>query len=220
MQYEPVGMQTMSFLFGLVCHIPYVYLIPAFALDPSAHCERERERENVLASLGSDQEFVKCLECFERGLKVGGLICKSTYELRGTSFELGILSNGNESNRPWSNLKLVKKLSNEEIEVLPENGGGDNNSNSELEDEITVSSGSNAVSEIEIENDRVVPEEAEAADLNSESLNVRMLVLVKRRLMKKTRQRRGSGKGNGLCYGDKERKMGFVMVKEEGKGKV
>ncbi|KAM2968888.1 hypothetical protein FF2_016058 [Malus domestica] len=149
MQYEPVGMQTMSFLFGLIRIFSYKRITALFKAK-----------------------------------------------------------------------KFRDRRSNEEIEVLPENGGGDNNSNSELEDEITVSSGSNAVSEIEIENDRVVPEEAEAADLNSESLNVRMLVLVKRRLMKKTRQMRGSGKGNGLCYGDKERKMGFVMVKEEGKGKV
>ncbi|KAM1617323.1 hypothetical protein ACFXTN_014732 [Malus domestica] len=114
---------------------------------------------------------------------------------------------------------MVESEISEEIKVLPENPGGDH-LNSEPKNEISISIVSNAVFEIEVENYRVVPEEAETTDLNSESLNVRMLVLVKRRLMKKTRHRRGSGKGNGLCYGDKERKMGFVMVKEEGKGKV
>ncbi|KAM5565240.1 tRNA pseudouridine synthase A [Rosa sericea] len=59
----------------------YVYLIPVFALDPSAH----RDRESVKASLGSDEEFVKCLECSDRGRKVGGLMGKRTYELRGDS---------------------------------------------------------------------------------------------------------------------------------------
>ncbi|GAB4837161.1 hypothetical protein Ancab_002072 [Ancistrocladus abbreviatus] len=44
----------------------YVYLLPVFALDPSCH----RDRESVLASLGSDNELAKCLECSERGRKV------------------------------------------------------------------------------------------------------------------------------------------------------
>ncbi|MED6180857.1 hypothetical protein PIB30_013940 [Stylosanthes scabra] len=48
----------------------YVYLIPVFALDPSCH----RDRETVLASLGSGNELVKCLECSERGRKVVGLV--------------------------------------------------------------------------------------------------------------------------------------------------
>ena len=50
----------------------YVYLIPAFALDPSCH----GDRESVLASLGFDNELVKCLECFERGRKVLGVMGK------------------------------------------------------------------------------------------------------------------------------------------------
>lgn len=48
----------------------YVYLIPVFALDPCAH----RDRESVLASLGSENELVKCLDCSERGRKVPGLV--------------------------------------------------------------------------------------------------------------------------------------------------
>ncbi|CAH9128832.1 unnamed protein product [Cuscuta epithymum] len=53
----------------------YVYLIPVFALDPSAH----RDRESVLASLGSGNELVKCLECSERGRKVMGLMGKRSF---------------------------------------------------------------------------------------------------------------------------------------------
>ncbi|XP_051139300.1 uncharacterized protein LOC127257062 isoform X2 [Andrographis paniculata] len=50
----------------------YVYLIPVFALDPSCH----RDRESVLASVGSGKELVKCLECSERGRKVFGVMGK------------------------------------------------------------------------------------------------------------------------------------------------
>ncbi|KAL9229213.1 hypothetical protein vseg_004702 [Gypsophila vaccaria] len=48
----------------------YVYLLPVFALDPTCH----RDRESVLASLGSDEELVKCVACSERGRKVLGLV--------------------------------------------------------------------------------------------------------------------------------------------------
>lgn len=41
----------------------YIYLIPVFALDNKYH----RDRESVLASLGSENELVKCVECSERG---------------------------------------------------------------------------------------------------------------------------------------------------------
>ncbi|KAH7847904.1 hypothetical protein Vadar_031487 [Vaccinium darrowii] len=50
----------------------YVYLIPVFALDPCCH----RDRESVLASLGSGSELVKCVECSERGRKVFGVMGK------------------------------------------------------------------------------------------------------------------------------------------------
>ncbi|CAI9777923.1 unnamed protein product [Fraxinus pennsylvanica] len=53
----------------------YVYLIPVFALDPSCH----RDRESVLASLGSENELVKCLECSERGRKVFGVMGKRNF---------------------------------------------------------------------------------------------------------------------------------------------
>ncbi|KAK9165018.1 hypothetical protein Scep_000209 [Stephania cephalantha] len=51
----------------------YVYLIPVFALDPNCH----RDRESVLASQGSGNELVKCLECSERGRKVVGVMGRS-----------------------------------------------------------------------------------------------------------------------------------------------
>ncbi|GER43543.1 unnamed protein product [Striga asiatica] len=59
----------------------YVYLIPVFALDPSCH----RDRESVLASVGSGNELVKCLECSERGRKVFGVMGKRSYESKGFS---------------------------------------------------------------------------------------------------------------------------------------
>lgn len=44
----------------------YVYLLPVFALDCAVH----RDRESVLASVGSGSELVRCWECSERGRKV------------------------------------------------------------------------------------------------------------------------------------------------------
>ncbi|RXH73370.1 hypothetical protein DVH24_013054 [Malus domestica] len=198
----------------------YVYLIPVFALDPSAH----RDRGSVLASLGSDQEFVKCLECSERGRKVGGLMGKRTYELRGTNFEVSISSNTNESmveseigekfrvlpgNAGCDNLiseprNEVSLSINEEIKVLTENAGVDN-SNSELKTEISISINNNEVTEIEVENNRVVPNEAEAADLNSESLDDTNVSFGEEKANEKENTEEGSGKGNGFCYGEKER---------------
>uniref|UniRef100_A0A0D9VJ99 Pseudouridine synthase I TruA alpha/beta domain-containing protein n=1 Tax=Leersia perrieri TaxID=77586 RepID=A0A0D9VJ99_9ORYZ len=48
----------------------YVYLLPVFALDPSAHPDREA----VMASVGSGSELTKCVECSERGRKVPGVM--------------------------------------------------------------------------------------------------------------------------------------------------
>ncbi|CAL5055134.1 unnamed protein product [Urochloa decumbens] len=48
----------------------YLYLLPVFALDPSAHPDREA----VMASMGSGTELTKCLECSERGRKVPGVM--------------------------------------------------------------------------------------------------------------------------------------------------
>ncbi|KNA14783.1 hypothetical protein SOVF_104360 [Spinacia oleracea] len=67
----------------------YVYLLPVFALDPSCH----RDRESVLASLGSGNELVKCFGCSERGRKVIGLMGnKRDWENTGL-IQSGISSN-------------------------------------------------------------------------------------------------------------------------------
>ncbi|XP_057862544.2 tRNA pseudouridine synthase 1 isoform X1 [Cryptomeria japonica] len=58
----------------------YEYVLPVFALDPSAH----RDRESVLASEGKEGALVKCLECSERGRKVVGVMGrKNEYGTRG-----------------------------------------------------------------------------------------------------------------------------------------
>lgn len=71
----------------------YVYLIPLFALDPSCH----RDRESVLASMGSGNELVKCLECSERGRKVIGIMGKRNFDSeggsRGSAVQSGVSSN-------------------------------------------------------------------------------------------------------------------------------
>ncbi|KZV16538.1 tRNA pseudouridine synthase A, mitochondrial, partial [Dorcoceras hygrometricum] len=72
----------------------YVYLIPVFALDPSCH----RDRESVLASLGSANELVKCLQCSERGRKVVGLMGKRNSEFKYVSVDAAVGS-GTSSNR-------------------------------------------------------------------------------------------------------------------------
>ncbi|XP_075520591.1 uncharacterized protein LOC142553924 [Primulina tabacum] len=71
----------------------YVYLIPVFALDPSCH----RDRESVLASLGSANELVKCLECSERGRKVIGLMGNRNSEFEYVCEDAAVGS-GNSSN--------------------------------------------------------------------------------------------------------------------------
>ncbi|KAI3797305.1 hypothetical protein L1987_32561 [Smallanthus sonchifolius] len=75
----------------------YVYLLPVFALDPSSH----RDRESVLASLGSGNELVKCSECSDRGRKVFVTVdLPGTGETSGS--EVGVQS-GISSNT-WSAL--------------------------------------------------------------------------------------------------------------------
>lgn len=56
----------------------YVYLLPVFALDANAH----PDRESVVASLGSENELARCLECSERGRKVFGVMGKQLKGLK------------------------------------------------------------------------------------------------------------------------------------------
>ncbi|XP_057796963.1 uncharacterized protein LOC131012987 [Salvia miltiorrhiza] len=72
----------------------YVYLIPVFALDPSCH----RDRESVLASVGSGNELVKCVECSERGRKVFGVMGKRSFESKDAAESVGIGSGISSNN--------------------------------------------------------------------------------------------------------------------------
>lgn len=80
----------------------YVYLIPVFALDPSSH----PDRESVLASLGSGNELVKCLECSERGRKVEGVMGRRGLEPRDGEIQVTV-GFGNSSNSLGAVLETV-----------------------------------------------------------------------------------------------------------------
>ncbi|KAG8378016.1 hypothetical protein BUALT_Bualt08G0094200 [Buddleja alternifolia] len=106
----------------------YVYLIPVFALDPSCH----RDRESVMASVGSGSELVKCLECSERGRKVFGVMGKRNFESKGVEVGSGILSN---SGSALVEEKIVVN-SLEKIETV--NGDSVNNSSIEAENVVAA----------------------------------------------------------------------------------
>ncbi|KAK2995132.1 hypothetical protein RJ640_020772 [Escallonia rubra] len=102
----------------------YVYLIPVFALDPSSH----RDRETVLASLGSGNELVKCLECSERGRKVEGIMGKRSFESRSV-VQPGISSNNGTalSSREGNGTFLSHSEINNEIMVCADNRNANSN---------------------------------------------------------------------------------------------
>lgn len=129
----------------------YVYLIPLFALDPSSH----RDRESVMASLGSGNELVKCLECSERGRKVEGLFGKRSYQLRGESFGSGNLSNQADA--------ALGCRSSEDTVVSPIDVNGDN-SHCESKMENTVENGDSGIKQVE---DTILGSN-ESTDLDSE----------------------------------------------------
>ncbi|XP_073145643.1 uncharacterized protein [Henckelia pumila] len=99
----------------------YVYLIPVFALDPSCH----RDRESVLASLGSGNELVKCLECSERGRKVVGLMGKRNSEFKYVSEE-AVVGSGNSFNSGFAlseeNVAATSGNDADDCETKPEIG--------------------------------------------------------------------------------------------------
>ncbi|XP_008813054.3 tRNA pseudouridine synthase A-like [Phoenix dactylifera] len=85
----------------------YVYLLPVFALDPSAHPDREA----VMASLGSGNELDRCLECSERGRKVPGLMGREPRTSGGEERnDLGSGGVGGEDDSA-SNLKSETRVS-------------------------------------------------------------------------------------------------------------
>ncbi|XP_020584176.1 tRNA pseudouridine synthase A, mitochondrial-like isoform X2 [Phalaenopsis equestris] len=95
----------------------YVYLLPVFALDPNAH----PDRESVVASLGSENELARCLECSERGRKVFGAIGRQFRSLKEEDrYELDGDGDGDEDELP-AEVKLVSKT---EVFVT-ENGFGE-----------------------------------------------------------------------------------------------
>ncbi|KAL0438343.1 UNVERIFIED_CONTAM: tRNA pseudouridine synthase 1 [Sesamum latifolium] len=101
----------------------YVYLIPVFALDPSCH----RDRESVLASLGSGNELVKCLECSERGRKVFGVMGKRGAESK-TVAEAVEVGSGISSNSALGEEKIVANSSQNN-----ETGNNDSENNSKID---------------------------------------------------------------------------------------
>ncbi|PIM98905.1 Pseudouridylate synthase [Handroanthus impetiginosus] len=103
----------------------YVYLIPVFALDPTCH----RDRESVLASLGSGNELVKCLECSERGRKVFGVMGKRTFESKtvAENVEVGSGMSSNNGSALADRKTAVNSSENNET------GNKDSGNNSSLE---------------------------------------------------------------------------------------
>ncbi|KAL8524254.1 hypothetical protein ACS0TY_014000 [Phlomoides rotata] len=96
----------------------YVYLIPVFALDPSCH----RNRESVLASVGSENELVKCVECSERGRKVYGIMGKRSFESKTMAENVEIGSGISKENK----IAVVSSENNE-------SGKNDSEKNSSIE---------------------------------------------------------------------------------------
>lgn len=156
----------------------YVYLIPVFALDPSAH----RDRESVMASLGSGNEFVKCIECSERGRKVGFLFGKRSYELNGAISDSGIPSNNGDA--------MLDSAVSVDMKVSSINGDGEN-PNSEGRNETEVQNWGS---------DKILARN-DSNELGSKSPNHTIVleggVNVEGKL----------AKGSGFCYGEKEREM-------------
>ncbi|KAK4390866.1 tRNA pseudouridine synthase 1 [Sesamum angolense] len=101
----------------------YVYFIPVFALDPSCH----RDRESVLASLGSGNELVKCLECSERGRKVFGVMGKRSAESKTVAEAVEVVS-GISSNSALGEEKIAANYSQNN-----ETGNNDSENNSKID---------------------------------------------------------------------------------------
>lgn len=97
----------------------YVYLIPVFALDPCSH----PDRESVLASLGSGNELVKCLECSERGRKVVGVIGKRNFDKKFVTVPSSISSNNGDA---------IVNPKVEESSMVSKDWGDGNMTNSEV----------------------------------------------------------------------------------------
>lgn len=96
----------------------YVYLLPVFALDPFSH----RDREAVMASLGSGEVYVKCFECSERGRKipVPGVV-GTNFVTKSLNVQSDILSNNSSALRTDVKIEALSSclasLSSVDVEV-------------------------------------------------------------------------------------------------------
>lgn len=132
----------------------YVYLIPVFALDPSSH----PDRESVLASVGSGNVLIKCLECSERGRKVVGVMGKRNLEFKPMSPESGTSSNGEDA--------IQESNAEEESMVHTENGGHDKLKSETIEETNVVSD--NGPSEVAVETATAVQNEGTDEKVNEQ----------------------------------------------------
>ncbi|KAJ7979625.1 tRNA pseudouridine synthase family protein [Quillaja saponaria] len=159
----------------------YVYLIPVFALDPCCH----RDRESVMASLGSESELVKCLECSERGRKVVGLVGKHKFESKGASAESGFVQNTGDV--------VVHSTVKEDLGVSFDKGDGSHsNYESRNEGKISIDNGNS-----ELHDESVAFSRNEGTDLNSGSMNCSSIVVGEEKSLK----------GSDFCYGEKEKEQ-------------
>lgn len=91
----------------------YEYLIPTFALDPSAH----RDRESVLASEGKDGAFIKCQECSERGRKIPGAVGKGYDRSTSGGKEENATENEKEIQKPGNDEEITSVVNKANLEL-------------------------------------------------------------------------------------------------------
>ncbi|KAM7521273.1 hypothetical protein LguiB_020235 [Lonicera macranthoides] len=156
----------------------YVYLLPVFALDPSAH----RDRESVLASLGSDSELVKCLECSERGRKVAGVMGKRNFESTTTLSEVVSVQSDISSNNATVLLQVDVKEGNSVSLVNGDHSTSISAAVEELVKEAAPSESQVLHSEMVIEEHKVHSDSDGCANRGDEPL-----------------------KDSGFCYGEREK---------------
>ncbi|XP_054820619.1 uncharacterized protein LOC129319531 isoform X2 [Prosopis cineraria] len=170
----------------------YVYLIPVFALDPCSH----RDRESVLASVGSENELVKCLDCSERGRKVPGLVGKHSTGLEA----MDVCSSSKGDPAPNSGVT-------EDFGVSLNKTDGDNlNKKSSNEEKNSVE---DLNSELDLKS--VAPAHHESTQTNGGSVDDSSIVG-----KENVNEEEKTIKGSGFCYGQKERERFNRILKYYG----
>ncbi|KAJ6736464.1 PSEUDOURIDYLATE SYNTHASE [Salix viminalis] len=164
----------------------YVYLIPVFALNPCSH----RDRESVLASLGSGSELVKCLECSERGRKVVGALGKRSFESKSDVSPTEIRSNDKDT--------TLKPEIKEEVSALLDNGDGVIR-NFESVNEIKVLRNEDSVT-----TESGISSNSEDANANPE-IKDEIMVSIEKGDDKNTKSEEEAINGSGFCYEEKEK---------------